>query len=316
MPEVKCLMSTLYKKEPGVLSSYMDSLYDEQGKCRNTAYNYYMTVRSLAKFLKRERKGLACMPDEVIMHGVSAEEMLDITEREWFAYLDYYEHTCHEAKTSLAVRISVIRGFYRWLTASCGLDMLPHIENTARPVIARQKFTTVTEKMENKLLRHMTGALIERNACIVRIFLRCGLGLQEICDLDMEDVELRALQVRDGNGGSRAVPTDELVIEAIDRYVSERIPPKFGGNPFFVSAEGGRMRRGAVEKMLRKAVKQAGYEQVHISIRDLQMTAKARLVAKQGLDAAAPITNVTSYHYFRRVFSKYAKGPESSATSI
>lgn len=302
MPEEKNIMSALYEKEPGILSLYMDALCDELDRSRDTAYNYYMTLRSLAKFLKRVRNGLECMPDEVIMHGVTAEEMLAITKEEWFDYLDYYEHTCHEAKTSFAVRISVVRGFYRWLTKKYGQEPPPYIENTERPIVPRQPYTTVTEAMEAKILENLNGEMLMRNACIIRIFLRCGLGLQEICALDMEDVELKALRVREINGESREVPIDDLVAKAIEQYIAVRNPPKTGGNPLFVSAKNGRMRRGAVQKMIRKAVVRAGFAQNGIAIRDLQLTAKARLVAEFGVDKTVEITNIGTRDYVQRVF--------------
>ena len=75
-------MSDLYEKEPGVLSEYMDYLADNNIVSRQTAYNYYMQLRLLAKFLKHRRNNMDCLPFEVEMNSVSRDEMMAITEWE------------------------------------------------------------------------------------------------------------------------------------------------------------------------------------------------------------------------------------------
>ena len=57
-------MSDHYEKEPGILSEYLDYLADNNIVSRQTAYNYYMLLRLLAKFLKHRRKNMDCQPDE------------------------------------------------------------------------------------------------------------------------------------------------------------------------------------------------------------------------------------------------------------
>lgn len=300
------IMSDAYAKEPGILLPYLDYLFEVQELAKGTAYNYYMTVRTLAKFLKHRRGRLECEPDEVIMHSVKQAEMASITEDEWESYLDYYELKVKETKGSFAVRISVIRGFYRWLEQEHGEPMPAFIEAAARPMVRRQEFINLTEAQEEVLCKHLRGEHLMRNACIIRMFIRCGLGLQEICELKLEDVELHQLTVSGPGGHRRVVPMDEVTKKAVDAYLAIRQPPVDGQNCFFVSSKKKMMRRGAVEKMLRKAVSLSGPALAGVTIRDLQLTGKARLVSANGVDAAVPITNVDSLHYFRRAFGAIA----------
>jgi len=308
------IMYNAYAKEPGILLPYLDYLYEVQGLAKGTAYNYYMTVRTLAKFLKHERHHMECEPDEVVLNSVSQEEMASISQSEWESYLDYYELKVKETRGSFAVRISIIRGFYRWLNQEHDEPMPDFVETTIRPLIQRKDFINLTEKQEETLCRHLRGENMMRNACIVRMFIRCGLGLQEICDLRLEDVELTQMTVSDSEGRKRVVPMDEVTRKAVDDYLAVRQPPMDGKNSFFVSSKKKRMRRGAVEKMLRKAVALGGNSLAGVTIRDLQLTAKARLVSANGVEAAGPITNVDSVHYFRRVFGGHTLQNQPTAT--
>lgn len=300
-------MSDLYEKEPGVLSEYMDYLADNNIVSRQTAYNYYMQLRLLAKFLKHRRNNMDCIPFEVEMNSVSRDEMMAITEDEWYDFLDYCQFTQRDTLGTLAVRISAAKKFFEWLGKD--MDVVPpaHILSTARPQQGYKDFHMVSPAMEAKICKALKGEHIVRNTCIIKLFLHCGLGLEEICALDMEDVELTSLQVRGKDGITRTVALDEDCIKAIDAYIPERIPPTDGSNALFVGSSNKkkRLRRGAVEKMMRKAVAAVGAPAAGISIRDLQLTGKVRLAAEMDdLDAVRAQTSVTSVHYFRKAYAK------------
>ena len=83
-------ISEKYGKEPGILTEYMDFLVEKRELSPSTAYNYYMLLRSLDKYLKHERAHLDCAPNEVVLHRVSIDDMASISETEWKRYLSYY----------------------------------------------------------------------------------------------------------------------------------------------------------------------------------------------------------------------------------
>ena len=293
-------LSDSYAREPGILSDYLDYLDEEKKLSSKTAYNYYMTLRTLAKFLKHERKHMDCAPDEVVMRSVSEKEMQDITEDEWLSFLDYCEFVLKETAGSLAVRISVVRGFYRWLAAKCDTTIPSFIQETARPEPLKKDHITVSPQMEATIMKHLDGENLMRNACIIRLFLHCGIGLQEICNLKMEDIEMHAISV--GGGQGRKIPLDEQTEECINNYLGVREPPIDGENTFFTSVKRGRMRTCSVEKMIRRAVKRAGPTLTGVTIRDMQLTAKNRIAKELSPEDAFIQSNVNSPHYFRKAF--------------
>ena len=239
-----------YIKEPGVLASYLNHLVNESDVSASTAYNYYMNLRLLAQYLKHERKNMDCEPDEVVMANVSDDEMLSITEDEWDDFLDYCRFTRNESLGSYAVRISIVRGFYRWLCEVHATDVPVFIARAKRPQMVKAKESVeVNEEQKDTIIEHLTGDFATRNVSIILLFLRCGLGLNEIVQLDMEDINLTSVRVERGDDGkSRVVQMDEETAEAIDAYLSDRIPPTTGGNPLFVSPRKGECGTGPSRK--------------------------------------------------------------------
>lgn len=296
-------MSDNYAKEPGILVEYMDYLHDHEVVSKETAYNYYMQLRTLAKFLKHLRKNMECLPSEVQMKSVSIDEMGDITEAEWLRFLDYCQFRNRDANGSIAVRISSIRGFYRWLERQKGVPIPPFIEATERPVSNRPDFSYVTEKMEDTICERLDGDYIARNKCIIKLLLHCGLGLNEMCALNLEDIGTSVLMVK-SKDGVREIPLSDEAKNAIDSYLEVRLPPK-SENPFFVSAapKQTRMKRCSFEKVIRRAMKLAGPSYVGVTARDMQLTAKDRLLAEHGEEACQKFTNISTSWYFRRAYT-------------
>lgn len=291
-------LSLQYAKDDGVLCEYMDHLYN-MGIKKATAYNYYMSLRSLAKYLAHRRYHLECSPEEVILERVTPSDMASLQKDEWDDFLDYCRFTRRETGRSFAVRISIIRGFYRWLEVKTGFPSPLFVQQLRCGSFEHAPYIEITEAKEAALCRSLQGLYPLRNVCIVRIFLRCGLGLQELCDLDLEDVEVNSIVVKRGSV-ARRIPLDEVTAAAVEEYLPVRFPPLTGGNPFFVSEKRGRIKRGAIEKMLRKAVQLGGSQLAGISIRDMKLTAQQRLVSQYGLEQAQALSSVDSWFYFRK----------------
>lgn len=297
-------MSNTYARENGIMGVYMDYLYVDAGLAKTSAYNYYVTIRSLAKFLFHERYHMDCEPDEVVLSTVSASDFLTISETEWCNYLDYCQYTNKQTDGSFAVRISVIRGFYQWLQTETNEAVPIFILATKRPDIpVPSDFRIVTRRMADQLCENMEGENALRNICIVRLCLVTGIGLSDICRLNIEDVNLRSITICDDSGEDvHDIPIDDEMSQILSSYIAERRPPTDGSNALFVSSTAGRMKRGAVEKMLRKAAAKGGPLTRGITTRDLRLTGRMHLVESHGLKDAEAFTTVQSKDYFRRVF--------------
>lgn len=308
-------LSVTRGKEPGILLDFIDALYTD-GMKRDTAYNYYMTARSLAKFLKKWRKNIPCAPEEVVMKRVDAQELLDITQEEWERYLNYYKYASSEANGSLAVRISVIRKLYRWLGETTGTPVPRFIERAKRPTPNPEPHQLITEKTEKVIFDGLRGTMHVRNACIISLILDCGLGLDEVTALQLEDLEIDRIRIRGEDGRTRYIALSERSKTAIDEYLPERIPPIDGGNALFVSSKRGQLRRGAVQKMLRKSLKASGYAGRKISFRDLQQTSLEKRASEEGLEGIAEASRVNSIWYLKDKYDLVGRRNKKKPTEI
>lgn len=294
-------LSAKYAREPGILVEYMDYLVETRKISSETAYNYYTLLRSFSKYLKNIRANLDCAPDETVLHRVTTDDMLLLTQEEWESYVDYRCLKLHDKKQSFSLRISVIRGFYKWLAVITATEPKEFIMNARRPIPDEQKFTDITPRLEKEICDSLTGKNAARNICIVKMILRCGIGLKEICALKLDDVELDNICVTDSKGSVRRVPLDEETKHALETYMACRIPPTDGKNSLFVSEKKGMLKSASIDKMLRRATRSGNHIINGITVRDIQRTARKNLLQSgKTEEEIMSLTNVKSLNYIRR----------------
>lgn len=264
------LPSERYGHEPGILLEFMDSIVADGKVNPQTAYNYYMTARTLVKYLHKCRYGVEAPLDEVVLTSIPTQELTALTADEWDGYIAHYERIMHERAGALAVRITVFRRLYSWLECKTGQPAPKFIMETKRPRPMVRARNAMSLHTVDEILAQLKGEFRVRNVSIVLLAARCGLGLDEIADLDLEDLKLDAVCIHGQNGRKREVPLDDMTRNALNQYLEERIPPIDGENPLFVSKKRGRLKRGAMQKMLRKAVATTSEKNQSISFRDLQ----------------------------------------------
>lgn len=300
-------MSDKYGKEAGILVEFLDDLVGDGGIKEQTAYNYYMTCRTLAKFIKKQRANLPCAPDEVVMKNIRIAELASLTSNEFNDYLDYYAFQCRETKGSQAVRISCISKLYRWLKEKHGVEFPSFIAETPRPKVKADihDFTFVTPEAEKRLCDHLRGAerLVIRNTCIIRLLLHCGIGLDEIAGMTMSSLYIKAIEIGP-EASKRLIQLDDDTDNALNGYLKVRLAPTDGRNTLFVSEKKGQLTRSSIEKMLRKALRDANMLPTGISVRDLQMTSRQQMILQLGIEEAARLSRVTSTRHYKLRYNR------------
>lgn len=304
--EIPMPLSPSRSHEPGVLAEYMDYLFMQRGLKEITAYNYYMSLRMLARYLKHHREQMECTVDEVIMSEVSVSDMAGITKDEWDGFCFYCQCDLRERAASFAVRISIIHGFYRWLSQDKGTAPVGFIFETKRPTPLAAKQAESNPNIHERTERKLTEACADRmfpsrNICILMLITRYGIGLQEICDLDLEDLMVHSLIVGGGNGAERTIPLDDEMQAAFNEYVAERRTPIDGSNCLFVSRSRNRLNRRSVEKIVRKAAELSGLD---INARALQRNAKTKMTEELGPDVAQLRSGIATSGYFSGTYQR------------
>ena len=114
-----------------------------------------------------------------------------------------------------------------------------------------------------------------RDRAILELFYASGLRLSELCDIDLEDVNLKGRMVRVRGKGrkERMVPFNGATEEAIRRMLADHAAQAAGRSsklpsgrarrrePLFRNLRGGRLTTRSVDRIVRHAARQAAIPQ-------------------------------------------------------
>lgn len=158
-------------------------------------------------------------------------------------------------RSTISRKLSAIRSFYGFLHR---VDRIP--ANPARLVRAPRKGRTLpgylTEDRTERLFEflrvraaHDGGLIAVRNRALLELIYSCGLRLAEVQQLNVGDLDFRALQVRvHGKGGKqRIVPLGRDAAAALTGYLELR-GETGPDTPLFLSVRKGRLSRRQIQR--------------------------------------------------------------------
>lgn len=116
-----------------------------------------------------------------------------------------------------------------------------------------------------------------RDRAILELFYASGLRLSELCDIDLEDVNLsrRTVRVRGKGGKERIVPFNGAAEDAVRKMLADRKESQKSAvssqklssgrgrrrDPLFLNLKGGRLTTRSVDRIVRQAARAAGIPQ-------------------------------------------------------
>ncbi len=225
---------------------YLGALQTEQGASRNTLAAYRRDLRDFIDFLHQRHRGLPDTgPDDIV------------------GYLERLRGRGLKA-SSVARRISALRGFYRHLLREGALprDPTEHLEVPRR-----------ARSLPRTLPREAVAALVEapdvtcpsgvRDRALLELLYATGMRASECLDLRLEDVNLTAgYVVCTGKGRKqRLVPVGAEATAWITRYLKDVRPVharRRDCGRLFVNPRGGRLSRQSLWAIVRHAATRAG----------------------------------------------------------
>jgi integrase/recombinase XerD len=228
------------------VAEYLGALRSERGASRNTLAAYRRDLADFLTFLQRRR----LRPE-----SVTPEEVVG-----WIAQL----RARGLAASSVARRLSAVRGFYRHQVreGAMGRDPTEHLD-TPRP----------RRPLPRALSRDSASALVEapdtrrpagvRDRTILELLYATGMRASECLGLSLEDLNLSAgYVVCMGKGGKqRLVPVGAEALEWTRRYLREVRPRdtrRRDCGRLFVNPRGGPLSRQSLWTLVRRAAAGAG----------------------------------------------------------
>ncbi len=183
--------------------------------------------------------------------------------------------------TSRARKIAAIREFFRFLVENGSIEKSPAA--TLKISKKEQKNRVYLEQAEYNQMLVLAGANL-RDLAILQVFLQTGVRVSELCQLQLDDIQLdaRKLVVRAGKGMiGREIELEKKVIAALKNYLKVR--PKTDSPYLFLNRWNQQIGERGVRDIVLKYRHAAGIQKAASchSLRHTFATAKAR----QGVSA-------------------------------
>lgn len=222
----------------------------------------------------------------------------DIALEDLEVYLKFKKDNGY-ANISVNRAIYIFKSFYNYLTRREIVKR--NIAEKLEPLkVKKTTRENLTEEEIEELIAAIDHALVK---LAVRTMSKTGLRVSELCQLELEDVDLtkKVIQVIDGKGGKdRTVPINKELEKHLEKYLTED-RPKVNSNRFFATASSGQLSPQYINRILKETTDKLGWKK-HVTAHILRHSFASNLIRK---DAPLPAVQKLLGHSDLRVTSVY-----------
>ncbi len=280
-------MSLSIKDEmPYVVQEYAMYLRNIRGLSAKTVNEYCMDLRTFFRFMKRSRGSAAsdCPLEEISVKDVDIDFLRTIKSFDIFEFMNFVADERNNMSSTRQRKSSSLKSFFKYLTVHEKL-LQENPTETLTPPKKKQSlphFLSLEQSIE--LLNAVDGPDLERDRCILTLFLNCGMRLAELVSIDLSDVihNNNSLRILGKGNKERMVYLNKACMDSIDSYLAVR--PKDGvidRNALFLSNRGTRISPKTVQALVKKYLQKIGLSGPGYSVHKLRHTA-ATLMYRYG----------------------------------
>jgi integrase/recombinase XerC len=228
-------------------------------------------------------------------------------------------HSRRIKRATVLRAIAVLRAFYKFLLREEVIDQTPFI---SLPMPKREKrlprFLPESEMarlLELPMKDRDKNAL--RDSALMELLYSTGIRIQELCDLNIQDIDLWTGVVRVFGKGSRErlVPVGQAALKMVHAHIESRPPAARKGAPLFINSQGGRLSARSARAIVAKWVYRAAIHQkvsphsfrhsfaTHLLSRGCDLRTVQELLGHRNLVTTQTYTHVTPEH-LKKVYEK------------
>jgi len=163
------------------------------------------------------------------------------------------------------------------------LPKVPKYEDVVLEVLTEEEITHLLRMLDPST---DIGA---RDRAIVCLMLECGLRLEEVANLEVDDVHLKEMYVKvSGKGDKEAyVPIGPTTLKALSRYLTAfRVPTNARTKTFFLNIFGEPLKYEVIKTLFDRLKKRSGIDRLHLRRSVTTVMAPARELFFSAKDAA------------------------------
>ncbi len=282
---------------PPILREFASYKTAIQGCSQKTSDEYLLDLRTFFRFLLAKDKRIDPDSEEfadIDISSIDISYIKGITAEHIYDFLLYTGNVRKNMWSAKARKLSAIKGLFKFMTVKRGyLD-----ENPAANIEAPKRKKTLPKFLsleESKLLldtvRNDTSSRSRlRDLCIITLFLNCGMRLNELVGISLNDLDRELMYVRVVGKGSkeRIIYLNDACKKVLAEYlINVRAGEKLKYVPdkaLFLSNRNSRITDKMVQKIVYKYLDMSGLGSKHYSVHKLRHTAATLMYQTGNVD--------------------------------
>jgi site-specific recombinase XerD len=210
----------------------------ERGHSSNTINNYVSDLVLFIRYTKKTKRNLNCDLNSVTFKQMNDSFFQDITTQDIKDFINYMVKD-DNAASSRARRISSIRMFFKYLKSNKIIKENIAEEIQTPKIPKRNPIYLELDESINLLnvVKDSEDEFEERDYCMITIFLNCGLRLEELVNINIEDIKGDILHVIGKGNKERTITLNHACLNAIQKYLEVKPKIKEGNKNLYLLAK-------------------------------------------------------------------------------
>jgi len=274
-------------KKPLILEDYLNYMESIRGISQNTIKEYFFDLRTFFRYLKI-RYSLVdkdTSMEEIDIDDIDMNMINKVTIQDLHGFISYVDKVLGNSNFAKSRKVASLRSFFDYLHNKIAIISKNPADQLEFPKTDNRHPAYLTleecEKLLNTVLKNKNEIFRKRDYAIIMLFLNCGLRLSELSSIDLNKIRDDTLIVVGKGNKERTIYLNESCIAAINDYIEVRPKPLQGEQALFLSMRKRRMSNRAIQHMVDKYLRQAGFDTSVYSTHKLRHTA-ATLMYKYG----------------------------------
>ena len=282
------------KDNPDILNQFIAYKLNNQNLSQKTVqeYNYdlYNFLKSM-QIVKKSYKELENISEEefnnISIKNMDINFIKSISSLDIDFYIAYLNMNKKYKPTSRARQVASIKSFFKCLHLNLKeLDSNPAVAISS-PKLGKRipKYLTLDESkaLLNTVKTTENNKNLDRDYCIITLFLNCGMRLSELISINIKDIRKDTINIIGKGNKERTIYLNNACLKALDQYIPTRNMQNNikDTEALFLSERGTRISRRTTEYVVEKYIKLAGLDPKKYTPHKLRHTA-ATLMYKYG----------------------------------
>jgi len=258
-----------------IVEQYLAYLVTIKGRSKNTILEYRLDLLQFFHFIAITRG-----QEYSDFKFVNIEFIRSISLGDMYEFLAYCQNSLHSSPDTRTRKIVSIRQLWKYLKTKAHLIDNNIAEELETPKQPKRIVRCLTLEEYVRLLIESSSSSVRDN-CIITIFLNCALRLSELESLNVDQVNSDVLSVIGKGNKERKIFMTPAVKQSLTKWLSIRNSMTVSTNALFISRNGGRLTKKAIQNVVKKHIVAAEINPEGLSTHKLRHTA-ATLMYKYG----------------------------------